>query len=163
MIGSYEAAMSEITPICLQNIETGRVYRSSARTLTETDLVMFSMITGDWHPIHSDAEYSRSTRIGQRIFHGSFGISLAISMSADLLQLVNPVIAALGIREWVFKSPLFVGDTIHAELSVEKVKMTSAGKHAVIERRISLVKHDGTVAQTGLAGLMVGATAAGDQ
>jgi acyl dehydratase len=155
--------MNESTSITLQNIEIGRVYRSSARTLTETDLVMFSMITGDWHPIHSDAEYSRSTRIGQRIFHGSFGISLAISMSADLLLLANPVIAALGLREWVFKSPLFVGDTIQAELSVENVKMTSAGKHAVIERRISLVKHGGTVTQTGLADLMVGIAASGDQ
>ncbi len=148
--------MAHGSALSLDQLETGRVFRSAARTLTETDLVMVSMISGDWHSIHSDAEYSRSTRVGQRMFHGTFGIMLSISMSADLLPLANPVIAALGVREWAFKAPLFIGDTVHAELCVESKRPTSDGRRAVLERRLSLVKHDDTVAQTGYADLMVG-------
>jgi acyl dehydratase len=141
-------------------LEIGLVLTGAARTLTETDLVSFCMITGDWHPIHADAEHARSTRIGQRMFHGTFGIALAISMSADLLPLKQPVIAALGIRDWLFKAPLFIGDTVHVEISVAEKKTTSDGKRAVMGRQLRLLKHDGTVAQQGIADLMIDLAAA---
>ena len=136
-------------------LEIGTAFTGTARTLTETDLVQFCMMTGDWHPIHADAEHARSTRIGQRMFHGTFGIALAISMSADLLALKQPIIAALGIREWSFKAPLFIGDTVHVELSVRDKKTTSDGKRAVIGWQLRLLKHDGTLAQQGISDLMI--------
>ena len=137
------------------DLQVGNTFRGPGRTLTETDLVTFCMITGDWHAIHADAEFAKGTRIGQRMFHGTFGIALAVSMSAHLLVLRNPVIAALGIREWSFKAPLFINDTVHVELAITEKKVTSDGRRAVLGRKLRLYKHDGALAQEGLADLMV--------
>jgi acyl dehydratase len=137
------------------DLQIGETFVGPGRTLTETDLVTFCMLTGDWHAIHADAEFAKGTRIGQRMFHGTFGIALAVSMSANLLTLRNTVIAALGIREWSFKSPLFINDTVHLELTITDKKVTSDGRRAVLGRKLALLKHDGTTAQEGLADLMV--------
>jgi acyl dehydratase len=130
-------------------------FESSARTLTETDLVTFAMITGDWGPIHADEEFARSTPVGTRMFHGTFGIALAVGMSAGLLAFTTPVIAALGVREWNYRAPLVIGDTVHLRLTIVGKRRASSGNRGIVSRRLELVKHDGSVAQDGLADLMI--------
>jgi acyl dehydratase len=138
-----------------ETLKAGQTFSSSARTLTETDLVMFCMMMGDWHAIHADEEHAKETRIGRRMFHGTFGISLAIAQSADLLSLSNRIVAALGLKDWSFKAPLFIGDTVHTELVITGTRVTSDGRRGVLSRTLRLVKHDATVAQEGLAELLV--------
>jgi len=147
--------MNDASGLSFEELTVGQVFRGPGRTLTETDLVTFCMITGDWSGIHADDVYARNTRAGQRIFHGSFGIALALAMSADVLPLRNPVIAALGIGAWAFKAPLLIGDTVHLELTVASKKVTSDGVRAVLGRQLRLIKHDGSLAQEGTADLMV--------
>jgi acyl dehydratase len=137
------------------DVPLDQAFEGPARTLTETDLVMFSMLTGDWSPIHADEEFARATRLGRRMFHGTFGIALAVSMSASVLHFTTPVIAALGVREWTFKAPLFIGDTVHLRLTVTEKRVASSGNRAIVTRRLQLVKHDGAVAQEGFADLMI--------
>ena len=138
-----------------ETLKPGQQFSSGGRTLTETDLVMFSMIVGDRHAIHADEVHAQATRIGRRMFHGTFGISLAIAQSADLLPLTNRIVAALGLRDWSFKAPLFIGDTVHTEVTISDTRVTSNGRRGVIGRTIRLMKHDGTVAQEGIADLLV--------
>jgi acyl dehydratase len=116
----YHLPMVDASGPSFEELTLGQVFRGPGRTLTETDLVTFCMITGDWSGIHADEVYAGSTGAGQRIFHSTFGIALALAMSADVLPLRNPVIAALGIRDWAFKSPLLIGDTIHLQLTVAR-------------------------------------------
>jgi acyl dehydratase len=144
-----------------ETLEVGQTFSSSARTLTETDLVMFCMMMGDWHAIHADEEYAKKTRIGRRMLHGTFGISLAIAQSADLLPLSNRIVAALGLKDWSFKAPLFIGDTVHTELVIAGTRVTSDGRRGVLSRTLRLVKHDATIAQEGLAELLVELEAGG--
>jgi acyl dehydratase len=138
-----------------ETLKPGQSFSSPARTLTETDLVMFNMMTGDWHPIHADEVYAKDTRIGRRMFVGTFGIALAVAQSSDLLQLNNRVIAALGIKDWSYKAPLFIGDTVHTDMVITGTRVTSDGKRGVISRTLRLLKHDGTLAQEGVAESMV--------
>jgi acyl dehydratase len=138
-----------------ESLKPGQTFSSPARTLTETDLVMFNMMTGDWHPIHADEVYARETRIGRRMFVGTFGIALAVAQSNDLLPLKNRIIAALGIKEWSYKAPLFIGDTVHTDMVIAETRVTSDGKRGVIARALRLLKHDGTLAQEGRAESMV--------
>ncbi|HEX3503978.1 MAG TPA: MaoC/PaaZ C-terminal domain-containing protein [Xanthobacteraceae bacterium] len=145
-----------------ESLKPGQTFSSNARTLTETDLVMFCMMMGDWHAIHADEQYAKDTRIGRRMFHGTFGISLAIAQSADLLPLSNRIIAALGIKDWSFKAPLFIGDTVHTELVIAGTRVASDGRRGVLSRTLRLVKHDATVAQEGLAELLVELEAGGN-
>jgi acyl dehydratase len=113
------------------------------------------MMMGDWHAIHADEVHAKQTRVGQRMFHGTFGISLAIAQSADMLPLSNRIVAALGLKDWSFKAPLFIGDTVHTDVIIAGTRKTSDGRRGVISRTIRLTKHDGTVAQEGLAELLV--------
>jgi acyl dehydratase len=138
-----------------ETLNPGQIFTSAARTLTETDLVMFCMMMGDWHAIHADEVYAKDTRVGRRMFHGTFGISLAVAQSADLLPLTNRIVAALGLKEWSFKAPLLIGDTVHTEVVIAGTRVASDGQRGVISRTIRLVKHDGTLAQEGLADLLV--------
>jgi acyl dehydratase len=142
-------------------LKPGQTFSSSARTLTETDLVMFCMMFGDWHAVHADEVYAKDTRIGRRMFHGTFGISLAMAQSADLLPLSNRIVAALGLREWSFKAPLFIGDTVHTDIVIAGTRIASDGRRGIVSRTIRLVKHDATVAQEGLADLLVERDAGG--
>jgi len=144
-----------------ETLKPGQTFTSSARTLTETDLVMFCMMFGDWHAIHADEVYAKETRVGRRMFHGTFGISLAIAQSADLLPLTNRIVAALGFKEWSFKAPLFIGDTVHTDLVIAGTRLASDGRRGVISRTIRLVKHDVTVAQEGMSDLLVELEAGG--
>jgi acyl dehydratase len=141
--------------LSFEDLKPGQTFSSRARTLTETDLVMFCMMMGDWHAIHADEIYAKDTRVGQRMFHGTFGISLAIAQSADLLPLINRIVAALGLKEWSFKAPLFIGDTVHTEVAIVGTRIVSDGRRGVVSRAIRLVKHDATVVQEGLADLLV--------
>ncbi len=51
-------------------IEQGVSFASQARTITETDIVSFCGLSGDFTPIHSDAEFARTTPYGERTAHG---------------------------------------------------------------------------------------------
>jgi acyl dehydratase len=147
--------VTEARSFGFDELEIGQLFKSHGRTLTEADLTLFNMMTGDWHPIHADAEFASQTKIGQRMFQGTFGIALAVALSAGLARLANPVIAGLGIRDWSYKAPLFIGDTVHVELEIVDKRITSDGRRAVIGRKLHLLKSDRTVAQEGTADLMV--------
>jgi acyl dehydratase len=155
-MSSHDQETEPPGPCWFEDLSAGQVFTGPGRTLTETDLVMFCMITGDRHAIHADEEYAKGTKPGRRLFHGTFGIALAVAMTAELLQLRNPVISALGIRDWAFRAPLFIGDTVHSELEVVDKRVTSDGRRAVIGRRLRLINQDDVIVQEGTADLMVG-------
>lgn len=97
-------------------INVGDTSVSRARTITETDIVTFAMFTGDWHSIHTDAEYAATDpRFGQRIAHGA----LVLSVALGLVEFWPPAMRAFyGIDRLRFASPTFIGDTLHVETEV---------------------------------------------
>ncbi len=141
-------------PVAYADLKLGDSWRSHGRTLTETDLSLACMLTGDWHPIHADEEFARTTPIGKRMLHGPFGILLAAGMSTHLPEFADPVIGATGLREWSYRAPLVVGDTVHIETSIESKRITSDGKRAIVERRMKVVNQAGKVLQEGIVGAM---------
>ena len=111
----------------------------------------FLMLSGDWHPIHCDEEYAKTTPLGRRIANGTLGITLALgSLQANLMHVSDPLIAALGIKEWNYKAPIFVGDTLHIELEVADKRLTKGDRY-IVERLIRLINQNGTLVQEGRA------------
>ena len=100
----------------------GQKVTTVGRTVTEHDIATFAGLSGDYNQIHTDAEFSKNTPIGQRIAHGILGLSLASGLAMRTGILEGTVIVFREITEWKFVKPLFIGDTIHVELEVKETK-----------------------------------------
>ena len=144
-----------MTTLYYEDLEVGQTFDSPARTITEADLTIFSMVSGDWNPIHSDAEFARKTPYGERIVHGTLGIAIVTGMFDRLGIFEESALALLGIDEWRFRGPILVGDTVHMEMEIGDKRLTSRGDRGIIDRRIRLKRHDGTVLQEGRMGMMI--------
>jgi acyl dehydratase len=93
-------------------LELGARFRSRGRTITEADVVAFAALSGDSHPVHTDAEWAAASEFGERIAHGA----LILSYSVGLVPF-DPewVLALRGFERVVFKRPVKIGDTIRVE------------------------------------------------
>ncbi len=100
-------------------LEVGGRFRSPGRTITETDLVSFATLTGDFHPLHTDVEWAAGSEFNGRIAHGM----LLLSYCVGLVPLdPDHVLALRGFERVAFKRPVRIGDTIHVEGELESKK-----------------------------------------
>jgi acyl dehydratase len=100
-------------------LRLGDLSVSPGRTLTETDVVHFCMLTGNWLSIHADVEYAKRSRFGQRVVQGSLVFSIANAMIPFDRDIVE---ALYGVDELRFPKPSFIGDTIHARAEVAALR-----------------------------------------
>jgi acyl dehydratase len=116
-----------------EEFEVGQHIISTGRTITESDIVSFAGFSGDYNQIHTDAEFSKATPFGQRVAHGLLGLSIASGLAMRTGVLEGTVIAFREINNWKFSSPIYIGDTIHVELTiVETRSLPRLGGGAVI-------------------------------
>lgn len=101
-----------------EELGAGQVMMTAARTVTETDVVNFAAMTGDWNPLHSDVTFAANSMFGRPMAHGTLGVALACGLVARLGILDGTAIAARGIDEWKFLRPIYPGDTIRVRTEV---------------------------------------------
>jgi len=116
---------------------------TAGRTVTEADIVMFAALTGDWNPIHVDAEYAKSTIFGQRIAHGLLTLSIMSGLLMRLGFLEETVVAFYGIDRLRFTNPVFIGDTVRARAKV--VEKQDREQFGVVKIEASVLKQNGEV------------------
>ena len=97
----------------------GESWTTLGRTITETDIVMHAGQTGDFFPHHMDAEWCKTQPFKQRIAHGTLIFSVAIGMTAVI---INEVAMTYGYDRLRFIKPVFIGDTIRVKISVKEKK-----------------------------------------
>ncbi len=133
-------------PLFFDDVHVGDEWTSSSRTITETDIVMFASMTGDFNALHVDHEFSRQTPFGKPLAHGLLGVAWVAGLGshAPLMQTE----AFVAIREWKFLRPCFAGDTVHVHTVV--VEKTEGRRRGTILWKRSLVHHDGRVLQEGI-------------
>jgi len=105
-----------------EEFQVGQRIVTAARTVTESDVVTFAGLSGDYNQIHTDAAFSQSTPFGQRVAHGLLCLSIVSGLAMRTGVLEGTVLAFREINEWKFIKPVFLGDTIHAELDVTENK-----------------------------------------
>jgi 3-hydroxybutyryl-CoA dehydratase len=111
--------MSDTLSRDFDELEVGGRFRSPGRTITETDLVSFATLTGDFHPLHTDVEWAAESEFNGRIAHGM----LLLSYCVGLVPLdPEHVLALRGFERVAFKRPVRIGDTIHVEGELESKK-----------------------------------------
>ncbi len=136
------------TGLYFEDIEVGRVMITRGRTITESDLVQFAGLTGDYNPMHTDAEYMKQSQFGQRIAHGMLTLSYAVGQAYQLGFMERTVIAFRGL-EMKFSLPVFIGDTIHVELTVrEKQEMRRLGG-GWVTLDVKIVNQNGKTVESG--------------
>lgn len=133
----------------------GEVTLSPGRTVTETDVVNYSWVSGDTNPMHTDAVHAAKSPIGQRIAHGTLVMSMATGLSARIGHLDGTAIAALGVDEWKFLKPVFINDTIYLRTTVVDARVSSKPDRGVLVRRMDVLNQHGDLVQTGLMTTMV--------
>lgn len=144
-----------MTTYYLEDFAVGQVFESGGRTITEADLTFFSMLSGDWNPLHANAEFAKSTRFGQRVVHGVLGIAVSTGMLHELGIFHDSVIAMLGFRNWNFLAPLLVNDTIYLKLTITALEAGKSGNSGKLGRRFQLINQKGEVAQEGESDVLV--------
>lgn len=118
------------------DVEVGQEWRSLGRTVTETDIVHFAGLSGDFNPIHVDHEFARKTPFGRPIAHGLLVMAIASGLSIHSPPMRT--IAFLGLKEWSFREPVFPGDTISVLTRVLEKNERGRGRRGEItwERRV---------------------------
>jgi acyl dehydratase len=125
-------------------LEVGQVFRSGGRTITETDVVNYCALTGNWIAIHSNTYYASKTRFGRRLVQGA----LTYSILTGLIQFGLGIQANYGIDKMRFLAPVGIDDTIYAVCEVIGKKEKDA-KYGVITFLMKAVNQDGVVCQQG--------------
>jgi acyl dehydratase len=110
-------------------LQEGVRFRSRGRTIAEADLVAFSSLTGDFHPLHTDAEWAAESEFGGRVAHGALLLSYCVGLVP-----FDPeyVLALRGFERVAFKRPVRIGDTIHVEGELESKKELDAAAGLVV-------------------------------
>lgn len=106
--------MSTISNIPYAQLEIG-TSRQFSKTLTERDLALFAETSGDFNPLHLDADYAASTAFGERIAHGMWSGALISAAIATTLPGPGSVYRSQSLK---FSKPVKLGDTVTIELVV---------------------------------------------
>jgi len=105
----------------LEEMTVGQEFTTVGRTITESDIVSFAGLSGDFSQNHVDREYASGSLFGQRVAHGLLVLSVASGLAVQTGFMEGTVMAFRSI-EWTFSNPVFIGDTISVELRVASVK-----------------------------------------
>ncbi len=105
-----------------EEFEVGQKMTSPGRTITESDVVNFAGLSGDYNLIHTDAEYSKNSPFGARVAHGLLGLSIGSGLALRTGVLEGTVMAFREINSWKFVKPVFIGDTIHVVMEIITTK-----------------------------------------
>ncbi len=137
----------ESRELWFEDFEVGQELATAGRTVTEADIVAFAGLSGDFNPLHVDAEYARGTPFGERIAHGILGLAMATGLAWQTGFMAGSVEAFLSL-EWKFRAPVRIGDTIRATLRVAGTRpMGDAAGLVMLD--VSLVNQRGETVQRG--------------
>ncbi len=131
---------------------------SIAKTVTETDIILFAGVSTDINPAHLDEEYAKTTMFGGRIAHGMLSAGFISAVLGNHLPGPGTIYLSQTLK---FKAPVRPGDTVRATVTVREVNVaknrvvldtvcTVAGK-VVIEGECQMMPPVRAAAPTGTA------------
>jgi Acyl dehydratase len=109
----------------------GMEHVTRGRTITESDVMNFAGLSGDFIELHTNEEYARQSPYGRRIAHGMLTLSIATGLMTRMNLVTDTVVAFYGIDKLRFVKPVFIGDTIHVRKKVADA-MAKGGVSGVV-------------------------------
>ncbi len=111
----------------LEDLEVG-MEGSYAKTVTETDIILFAGVSGDCNPVHLNDEFAKTTMFEGRIAHGM--LSAGFISTALGTRLPGPGTIYLS-QNLQFRAPVRIGDTVTAKVTVREI--VAAKKRIVLD------------------------------
>ena len=100
----------ELTRLYYEDLNVGDEHLSTGRTVTETDVISFAGLSGDFNNMHIDEEFAKKTVFGTRVAHGLCVLSIASGLWFTMPRLAT--VAFMGLEDWRFSGAVKFGDTI---------------------------------------------------
>ena len=113
-------------------------------TLTQEHVETFARLTGDYNPLHFDADFAKSTRFGGLVVQG--GLTTGLLHALVAMDLPGPGSVFLS-QNWKFTAPVYIGDTITAQAEVVSVHATKP----VTQLKVTVTRQTGETVLEGEA------------
>lgn len=130
-----------------EDFTVGQRFTSGPRAVTPADLTDFTRLSGDDHPLHTEAGHP-ALGGGAPILQGPFGIAVAMGLLQELGLSREPVVGLLDTH-WQYRRPVRVGDVLRLELTVVRTRRSRRGDRGVVTRHMALTGGGGVIVQEG--------------
>ena len=131
-----------------EDFEIGHMMETAARTISETDVVNFAGLSGDFNRIHTDAVYAAQDTFGQRVAHGLLVQSIAAGLAVQS-GIIEGTVIAFRELSCKFSLPVFFGDTIHVKIEITDTKAFRRLGGGNITMKYSVMNQDDKIVQRG--------------
>jgi acyl dehydratase len=138
-----------------EEFKVGQTFETARRTVEAGDVSRFAGLSGDFNPLHVDAEFARQTPFGERVAHGMLTLSISTGQQNQLGLFEGTTLAFLGMDRVRFAAPVKLGDTIHTALTVREVRETSRPDRGVVVMDVVVRNQRGEAVATYEASLLV--------
>ncbi len=88
------------------------------KTVTESDVVLYAGITGDFNPAHVNAVAAAESPFGARVAHGMLTAGFISAAMANGIPGPGTIYVSQSLR---FRKPVFIGDTVTARAEIVEV------------------------------------------
>jgi acyl dehydratase len=121
-----------------EDFALGDTVITRGRTVDIGDISMFSGLTGDHYPLHTDEEYGKSTRFGTRIAHGPLTFALAVGLVAMSGFYGNAITALVEVKSLRALKPVIPGDTLKVHAEVVELTAGNNPKYGTVQVNYSV-------------------------
>jgi 3-hydroxybutyryl-CoA dehydratase len=131
-----------------EDFQIGQTLITAARTITESDIVNFAGLSGDYNQIHTDAVYAADDTFGQRVAHGLLVQAIATGLAVQSGFIEGTVLAFRELNA-KFSLPIFIGDTVRVKVEITEIKALRRLGGGNITMKFSVLNQDDKVVQRG--------------
>jgi len=127
---------------------------SQGRTVAEADIVAFAGLSGDYNPVHIDAEFAKGGMFGERIAHGLLVLSMASGLAWQLGFMAGTADAFLSL-DCKFAGPTKIGDTLKVSAEVAQKRDMPGSGGGMVVFNVEVINQRGEVVQKGKWSVLV--------
>jgi acyl dehydratase len=138
-----------------EEFQPGQRLVTAGRTVTEADIVTFAGLSGDHNVIHTNAVFAESTGYGKRPAHGLLVVSIISGLLVQTGLLDGTLGAFREILTWKFKKPVFIGDTIRAEMKILKTRLLRGMESGLVRLGLRVINQDDVLVMSGKLEMLV--------
>lgn len=137
----------EPTRLYYEDLNVGDEHLSTGRTVTETDVVSFAGLSGDFNNMHIDEEFAKKTVFGTRVAHGLCVLSIASGLWFTMPRLAT--VAFMGLEDWRFSGAVKFGDTIRITRKLAEKKEHKRPSMGLLTFEVNVHNQNEEVVQKG--------------